>query len=82
MRIKLNDGIFHPLYNASGWRKRYWNAAYYDWKDLAEGLPVLESAKDCFNGAVIKQDVDNESGRPDGLVMTDESTATIIVTEW
>ena len=82
--MKLNDGIFHPVFNPGGWRCRWTGEANITWDKHIDGLE-LDGEVSCFEPRLIYQGTDaairNASGRRDGLVLEDGASAVTYNTE-
>jgi len=74
--VKLNDGIFHPMYNPNGWRRpkdnKYWHTT----------TEVIGNSKDCFDKSImlLSDGSTATSGRPDGNYLTYGSGTNVV--EW
>jgi len=73
--IKLNDGIFHPMYNPNGWRMILKDGNSYIWSN-DEVAGMINSQIDCYRLELLSKN--GESGRPDGLVVLNNDAVTSI----
>ena len=82
--VKLNDGIFHPMYNPNGWRrpKDGTSSDKTTWRYWYNTEEKLDNSKDCFNKSKMRLDEGSEdsSGRPDGNYLVYDSGSAI--EEW
>lgn len=78
--ISLNDGIYHPIYNANGWRRRYISGVAREWYEDVIGYNT-QSYKDCFKESLINN-IDRVSARPDGLLLDDQGSVDFQVISW